>query len=128
MSSKPALITDAKDSHTVQIDWDRHVLMKPPAVLINHSCNANTGIQNNSESGSYDFFALIPIEKGEELTWDYEASEWDLSTPFSCNCGSPNCRGKIRGFKYHGDIIREQYGEYYADYLKNSPGNSAEAP
>ena len=118
MSSKPTVVTETRDSHSVQIDWNRHILMDLPAVLINHSCDANVGIQNNKSNESYDFWAIRPITKGEELTWDYEASEWELSTPFDCSCGSSNCRKRLEGFKMNGDIIREQYGEYYADYLK----------
>lgn len=118
MASKPAITTATRDSHTVQIDWDRHILMDLPAVLINHSCNANVGILNNKTDDAYDFWAIRPITEGEELTWDYEASEWELSTPFDCSCGSAICRGKLRGFKVNGDIIRQQYGEYYAGYLK----------
>ena len=118
MSSKPAVTTKTRDSHTVQIDWDRHILMDLPAVLINHSCDANVGILNNKSNDAYDFWAIRPITEGEELTWDYEASEWELSTPFDCGCGSPMCRKKLRGFKDNGDIIRQQYGEYYAAFLK----------
>lgn len=120
MSSKPAVTTTTRDSHTVQIDWDRHILMDLPSVLINHSCDANVGIYNNSTNDAYDFWAIRPIAEGDELTWDYEASEWELSTPFDCGCGSANCRKRLRGFKDTGDIIRQRYGEYYADYLKKN--------
>ena len=120
MSSTPDVTTSTRDSHTVQIDWDRHILMDLPAVLINHSCDANVGVQNNETNDAYVFWAIRPIAEGEELTWDYEASEWELSTPFDCGCGSSNCRKKLKGFKDNGDIIRQQYGDFYADYLKEN--------
>ena len=121
MSSTPAVTsTTTRGSHTIQIDWDRHIFMELPAVLINHSCDANVGIKNNSANDAYDFWAIRPIPEGEELTWDYEASEWELSTPFDCGCGSANCRKILKGFKENGYIIRQQYGEYYADYLKTN--------
>ena len=117
MASRPIKVTGARDSHTIQIGWDRHVIMDLPAVLINHSCDANVGIRNNDD-GAYDFWAIRPIAAGEELTWDYETAEWDISVPFRCGCGSPNCRGTLRGFKSSETIIRNRYGEHYADYLK----------
>lgn len=132
MSSRSLAETKTSGSHTVQIDWETHILMDLPAILINHSCDANIGIRNNtngvvrffdgktSSSGAYDFFAIRSIQKGEELTWDYEASEWELCTPFQCGCGSPKCRGKLSGFKHNADVIRNRYGEYYADYLKHN--------
>mmetsp|Transcript_13722 Transcript_13722/g.28768 ORF Transcript_13722/g.28768 Transcript_13722/m.28768 type:complete len:218 (+) Transcript_13722:149-802(+) len=130
VSSKPLSTTKERCSHSVQIDWDQHVLMDLPAILINHSCNGNVGIRSNDNKvqdgdvaddevvGAYDFWAIRPIKEGQELTWDYEATEWELCTPFDCNCGSPNCRGQVRGFKDSGDVIREQYGDYHAEYLK----------
>lgn len=147
----------SSSSHSIQINWNEHILPELPAILINHSCHANVGIRNgnsynrssnnmNNNSSDedqkdsivpgeqesplprkekappttpyYDFEAIRPIKKGEELTWDYEAAEWELSTPFRCNCGN-HCRSLIRGYKYHGPIIRQKYGPiYYADYLK----------
>ena len=132
VSSNPIKTTSTRCSHSVQIDWnDRHILMDIPAVLINHSCEANVGIRSNSnkvrdddgDEGAYDFLAINPIKKGDELTWDYEATEWEISTPFRCTCGSAKCRGMLRGFKDSGEIIRKQYGEHYADYLKETTKN-----
>lgn len=139
MSATPVFVGTERSSHSVQVDRTTHVLMNLPAVLINHSCDANVGIRNNQNYnatvdndideqaqsvGAYDFFALRPIPKDRELTWDYEASEWELCTPFECGCGSQQCRGTLSGFKHNGDTIRERYGDYHADYLKQ--GNGAE--
>jgi len=139
MSSRPVKTTKERCSHSVQIDWDRHILMNVPCVLINHSCDANVGIRNNNNNNTntntnsnssnnnnnkdgdayaYDFLAIRPITQGEELTWDYEATEWEISVPFQCGCGSANCRGTLRGFKDSGTMIQQRYGDHYADYLK----------
>ncbi|OEU22042.1 SET domain-containing protein [Fragilariopsis cylindrus CCMP1102] len=141
-SGRTAKITTTRCSHSVQIDWNKHILMDLPAILINHSCSANVGIHNNNTTttittynsnnnndehatvGGYNFWAIRPIIKGEELTWDYEATEWELSTPFRCTCGSKNCRHILKGFKHNGDNIRKQYGEYYANYLKENNNNN----
>ena len=49
---------------------------------------------------------------------DYEASEYvSVSVP-QCKCGSPNCRGGLLGFEHRSELIKAQYGQYYADYLK----------
>jgi SET domain-containing protein len=50
-----------------------------------HSCDANTHVVGKSD------VALRDIAIGDEITSDYI----DLETEnFSCNCGSPNCRGR----------------------------------
>ena len=59
-----------RNSHSIQKDWNKHIKMDIPAILINHSCAANVGIVDNDAS-SYDFISLTHINKGVELTWDY---------------------------------------------------------
>ncbi|MFO7711466.1 MAG: SET domain-containing protein-lysine N-methyltransferase [Candidatus Woesearchaeota archaeon] len=44
--------------------------------------------------------AKRPIRKGEELTFNYLTTEWDLAEKFNCDCGSNNCYEEIKGFKY----------------------------
>ena len=107
-----------RNTHSVQIDWDAHVLMDLPAVYINHSCDANAGIKDN-KLGAFDFFAVKPIKKGDEITWDYGASEFDSISFSDCLCGNPKCRkGKI-GFRFAQNDIKSLYGDYIAGYLKS---------
>ena len=57
----------------------------------NHACEANTGYRG------LDLVALRDIQTGEELTLDYGLVYDDRMPPFECRCGSPLCRGVIRG-------------------------------
>jgi len=106
-----------QDSHTLQRSKDEHFFIDLPARFVNHSCNGNIGIQDN-DVGAYDFFALRDIERGEELRWDYETSEFQILGFSKCSCGDPKCRIYLGGFKKHGESIKAQYGEYYAKHLK----------
>ena len=64
----------------------------------NHSCNPNCKIQFTNQ---ITMRAIKPIQAGEEITWDYETTEIDMTNcSFTCNCGTPECRGTIRGAKY----------------------------
>ncbi|MEH2367470.1 SET domain-containing protein [Nostoc sp.] len=103
--------------YTFQMDFNLHVHLDEPSWIINHSCNPNTGVRNN-QFGGYDFVALCDIEADEEITWDYETTEYELIVVFGCLCGSLSCRGKTLGFKFREQILRDTYGEYIADYLK----------
>ena len=112
IKAKAMEIWDHPNSHTIQIDWDRHVMMDLPARFVNHRCNsANLGVQDN-ELGAYDFVALRNIAKGEQLTWDYEDAEYDMESPFHCKCDDVNCREVVRGWKYCTDCDDKE-----ADYL-----------
>lgn len=66
---------------------------------INHSCNPSAKI----DFGSMNFVALKDIGKGEEITYNYLTTEYDLvmdNLDFDCRCNSKNCLGKIMGFRF----------------------------
>jgi hypothetical protein len=92
----------ADDNYLHQIDWDKYMLVEPPARFTNHSCNPNCGFKNRTK-----FYALRNIEKGEEITADYDTfeSNWVMK----CRCGEKNCRGTIRGFNHLPQEIKDRY-------------------
>lgn len=59
--------------------------------FVNHSCQPNCRL--SQIRGHLIFFALRDIESGEEILLDYEESYHDDSK--RCQCGAPNCRGRI---------------------------------
>jgi hypothetical protein len=91
--------TDHPRKDTLCININKHQYSTNPNApenFLNHSCNPNGYI--NFQDLTYR--ALRPIKKGEELTFNYLTTEWDLANKFDCECGSENCYGQIRGFKY----------------------------
>ena len=40
-----------------------------------------------------------PLTAGDELTFFYPSTEWDMAQPFTCSCGAPDgrCKGWIAG-------------------------------
>lgn len=104
-----------RTQHSFQKDWDRHVELDEPARLMNHSCGPNTGVVDNDEDG-YDFIALRDIEMGEELTWDYETTEYESIAVDRCLCGSESCRGRTAGYGPANSLSRTHY---VAAYLKS---------
>lgn len=121
-----------RDMHSIQVAFDRHVMMDLPGRLINHSCNANCGIRDN-DLGAFDFVALDDIPANAELTWDYSCAEFDpITSPFSCKCGASNCRGGVNGFAVDKDVVIEQYSEqfvakYLQEWLKTQTNSNQEA-
>jgi hypothetical protein len=66
---------------------------------MNHGCDPSTRI----DFDSMKFVALRDIKKGEEITYNYLTTEYDLvkdREDFDCKCGSKNCLGRIKGFKF----------------------------
>lgn len=111
-----ARVVPHRTNHSFQIDWNTHVDLTSPACYINHSCDPNTGIRDN-DHGGFDFVALREIAPSEEITWDYETSEYTSIAVPRCRCGAANCRKVIRGFRYRR-ADRTWRPTYLADYLR----------
>jgi len=86
-------------SDEVFVLWDEDPSEWAPQ---NHSCDANTGLDG------LNVVALRNISRNEELTLDYSQFLDENMEPFQCKCGSPNCRGLIRGVLNNSVNSREQ--------------------
>ena len=64
--------------------------------FLNHSCSPNARF----DAGTRAVVAMEPVREGEEVTLDYNATEWDLDAAFSCQCGVDGCYGEVRGFRH----------------------------
>ena len=96
-------------------------LQNTPAVYVNHCCDPNCYARTvNGQCGVY---AMKPIEAGQELFVHYSISSHN-DWVFECNCGSPQCLGKVPGnffklpkeeqlrfFPWLDDWFREEYKE-----------------
>ena len=67
---------------------EKYIQMQAPACYVNHSCEANTKAKN------YCDIAIRDIEKGEEITANYnEVTSWWPT--IKCNCWSSVCIWEI---------------------------------
>ncbi len=84
---------------------------------INHSCNPTTKI----DFDIMKFVALKNIKKGEEITFDYDTTEYDLvkeKEDFDCKCHSKNCRRRVQGFKHLSLKEKKKIKNMLSPYLK----------
>lgn len=84
-----ALHLDLGPGHTTEEILDRYFWR-----FMNHSCAPNVLLRGQ------DVIAGRPIGPWTAITYNYNSTEWDMAEPFDCQCGSPDCLGKIRGFKH----------------------------
>ena len=91
---------------TIQIGEDRHIELLPEYLeCTNHSCDPNCFF----DTASMRLISTKPIEEGDELTFFYPSTEWEMDRAFQCTCGSSNCIGLIQGAKYLTDDKLRQY-------------------
>lgn len=99
--------TDTPTRHSVQVGAAQHIdpfdLLDDAArvqwrawMYLNHHCEPNAGLRERL------LVALRDITEGEDVTFDYNSTEWELAEPFACTCGSPRCVGVVRGARFRG--------------------------
>ena len=98
--------------HAIQFEKHKWRDSDGLARYLNHSCEPNCGIK-----GLFTIVAMRKINKGEEVTWDYEMTE-DSDWEMVCKCGSPHCRKLIRAYRFMPPEIKEKYKDYTSDWLK----------
>ena len=82
---------------TVQVGIDKHIMLHPEHLqYINHSCDPNVFFDTHA----MQIVALRAIAEGDEMTFFYPSTEWDMAQPFYCYCESSRCLQNIRGAKY----------------------------
>lgn len=114
---------------TVQIDSDLHLEVPPGAGLellldryfwrfLNHSCDPSAFLRGQ------DLIARRRIKAWDELTFDYDSTEYDMAEPFHCRCGSPRCRGQIRGYRHLTPAQRRHLDPWLAAFLRGREDGS----
>jgi hypothetical protein len=61
--------------------------------------------------------AMIDIEIGEELTFDYAMTDSSQYDEFKCFCVKENCRGKITGKDWQDLILQSKYNNFFSSFV-----------
>ena len=97
--SKPSYLT-------VQVGIDKHIMLQPEHLqYINHSCEPNVFF----DTSSMEVVAVREIQEGDEMTFFYPSTEWDMAQPFACLCGTASCLGQIRGAAHIAPSVIRHY-------------------
>lgn len=93
---------------------------------INHSCEPNCVVR--FKNGVPTLVVLNGIKVGEQLTFDYNTTEWDMleqeakcneEVSFSCMCGSSRCVGPVKGFRYLNADQRDLRKDYLSPFVSS---------
>jgi hypothetical protein len=94
--------------YSIQVGPQAHVDELGPLSYINHSCDPNTEF----DAEALALRALRDVEAGDELTFFYPSTEWDMHHPFVCHCGAPQCVRVVAGAKY---LSADVLGRYFVN-------------
>jgi SET domain-containing protein len=122
-------LVDHPTRYSIQVDQDRHLeadggsdpvhenghdwlVDRHPWRFLNHACNPNAVIRGR------EVVAIRPIAAWEEIHFNYNTTEYEISCPFPCGCEHPSCRGEpVRGFRYLSSAERKRLGPWLAEHL-----------
>lgn len=112
--------------HSLQLDRERHLIVPDQAheadrpdyfwKYLNHSCHPNGHIDTRGPS----FHALRRIARGEECTFNYLTTEYEMAEPFECLCGSVDCFGVIGGYARLNAEERSRLSAHAAPHLTDT--------
>lgn len=103
---------------TVQIDDGKHITLQPEFLqYINHSCSPSVFF----DTTLMQLVALSEINPGDEFTFFYPSTEWEMVQPFTCYCGSSNCLDTIEGASSIKDNVLGDYR--LTDFIKRKLKN-----
>lgn len=90
----PTAVHERPARMTLQVSERAHIEFTPTFLTyVNHACDANAYF----DVERMELSALKPIAAGEEVTFFYPATEWEVAEAFDCACASPGCLGRITG-------------------------------
>jgi hypothetical protein len=107
-------IVNAPTRYTFQIDAERHLDVHGIIQFANHCCEPNCAVTINvlkGGKGEIILHTLRDMRAGEELTWNYNTNEWDMSDGFNCFCRTPGCVGNVEGFKHLDLAVQKRLHE-----------------
>lgn len=112
------LIIDEKKADSADMNWfgygkNTWTDSNNYGVYFNHSCKPNSSIK-----GKVTFIANKNIKKGEEVTFDYSASEADIFFKFDCNCGNKECRKVVKSIQFLPRKIFNSYMPYIPKFFQ----------
>jgi hypothetical protein len=105
--------------------------IKCNCLYFNHSCDGNCGFASD---GCDYVVAKRDIEIGEELTYDYQTMDTEISfhSGMNCRCGTHRCRGVLNfshyrnidwiteNYKYSGEIVKKRIDELKTKWFSSS--------
>lgn len=87
-------IHDQPHMHSIQVGVDQHCEIQGEGRFTSHSFNPNMMVRIvEMTSHPVDFVALRDIAEGEDLTFDYTTTEWEMNAGFTDAETGMTCHG-----------------------------------
>ena len=100
------IVTHRPTRFSLQVSATDHISVPPglsdaeamdafPWRFLNHACEPNARISHDQT-----VVAVRAIMENDEVTFNYNTTEYDMAAPFACQCGTVRCVGVVRGARH----------------------------
>lgn len=80
---------------TVQVSKGKHIELNSALMYMNHSCDPSLEIDTDMMEVRVSKARDLKI--GDELSFFYPSTEFEMDKPFGCLCGTERCLGTVAG-------------------------------
>lgn len=98
-------VTPQPTVYSIQVGPHAHADGLGPIAYLNHACDPSAAVDTEAMA----LIALRELGIGDELTFFYPSTEWEMSHPFVCRCGVPGCVRVVAGAKYLPADVLSRY-------------------
>jgi SET domain len=104
--------------YTIQVQEEEHILPEASTLwaFANHHCEPSCRI----DFDTWEIVTRRAMQAGEEITFNYLTTEWELAEPFICVCGAKSCVNKISGFRHLDSRARQALAALLSPFLRSS--------
>ncbi|KAJ3055704.1 hypothetical protein HK097_009671, partial [Rhizophlyctis rosea] len=90
---------------SVQVSSTEHIELASELVYMNHSCDPSVHV----DTTEMKVVAERDLQPGDEISFFYPSTEWDMSQPFDCWCGASQCNKRIAGARHLPAEVLDRY-------------------
>lgn len=112
---------DTPSQMSVQFGPNLHVEPETdlPLRYLNHSCVPNAFFRGRN------LYAMERIHEGDEIVFDYNATEYELDEPFECRCDKPGCVRQVKGWKFLSEDQKADRRKITAEWITELPAEAS---
>lgn len=104
----------APEEHTLQVGEEMHLRVENEAKFINHSSKPNARVVYHK--GNPLLVAIRAIQEGEEVTFDFNTTEWEITQPIVEEVDGK--KKNIAGFKHLDSDTQASLLPHVAPHIK----------
>ena len=99
--------TSKRAYSSVQVSEEKDIELNSDLLYTNHSCDPS--VVFDMKRMEVRVMETRPLKNGDDLTFFYPSTEWEMQQPFDCDCGSGSCLRTVKGARFVDESVLSRY-------------------